>query len=164
MYSTLKQQLPQLGKEEVINRLRHNKSFAAKSFSTVLSESHKSSKEISQTLNKVTQKELPKLEKNLNILSSLITVAPLLGLLGTVLGLMDIFNVLSGGAISDPSILAKGIGQALITTVTGLSISIPFIFLHQFLSHKIELFIIDLEHTTNDILTLIPSYKEEIFS
>ena len=161
---TIKQQLPQLGKKETINRLRHNRSFAAKSFTAILSASNKSPKEISQTLTKVTQKELPVLEKNLNILSSIITVAPLLGLLGTVLGLMDIFNVLSGGIMSDPSILAKGIGEALITTVAGLSIAIPFIFLHQFLSHKIELFIIDLEHNTNEILMLVPSNKEGVLS
>ncbi len=98
-------------------------------------------------------KEIPKLEKNMTILSSLITISPILGLLGTILGLMQIFNVISGGPVlNNPSLLAAGIAQALITTVTGLTIAIPFIFFHQYLNQKIEEYIISTERSAYEIL------------
>ena len=88
-----------------------------------------------------------KLDQHLPLLSSIITVAPILGLLGTVLGLMDVFNVISGGGLGDATQLSSGIAEALITTVLGLSISIPFIFAYQLLNSQIEARLQSLELT-----------------
>ena len=82
--------------------------------------------------------ESPKYEKNLNVLSSIITVSPILGILGTVLGLMDVFNVISGGGLGNASQLSSGIAEALISTVLGLSITIPFIFAYHYLTHQVD--------------------------
>ena len=79
-----------------------------------------------------------KLDQHLPLLSSIITVAPILGLLGTVLGLMDVFNVISGGGLGDASMLSAGIAEALLTTVLGLIVAIPFIFAYQLLSSLID--------------------------
>ena len=93
----------------------------------------------------------------MNILSSIITVAPILGLLGTVLGLMDIFNVISGGSIGDAQALSSGIATALITTVTGLLIAVPLIFFNQFFNQKIEHFILDLERMSYEMIQFCQS-------
>jgi biopolymer transport protein ExbB len=91
------------------------------------------------------------------ILSSIITVAPILGLTGTVFGLMDIFNVISGGAIGDAQALSAGIATALITTVTGLLIALPFIFFYQFFQQKTEHYILELERICYDIISYCQS-------
>ena len=93
------------------------------------------------------------------ILSSIITAAPILGLTGTVLGLMDIFNVISGGAIGDTQALSSGIATALITTVSGLIIAIPFIFFYQYLSQKIEFYVIELERMSYEMLSFVVQMK-----
>ena len=95
------------------------------------------------------------MENNLHhqdLLSSIISAAPILGLTGTVIGLMDIFNVISGGAIGDAQALSSGIATALITTVTGLLIAVPLIFCYQFFNQKIEHFILDLERMSYEMI------------
>jgi biopolymer transport protein ExbB len=88
----------------------------------------------------------------MNLLATIVTAAPMLGLLGTILGLMDIFNVISGASIPDPALLSGGISQALITTVTGLLISIPLMFFSQWLRYRIDVFIIRLESLMHDTI------------
>jgi len=149
----VKQDLVRIGKQATLNRLRLERYLVTKLVATAIRLSGCSKEDIEIGVKDATAREFPTLEKGLNILSSIITVAPILGLLGTVLGLMDIFNVISGGGIGDASQLSGGIAEALITTVTGLSISIPFIFLNQYLSHKNDVFLLDLEFLMSDILT-----------
>lgn len=100
----------------------------------------------------VVDQNLDKLNQNVTTLASIIHIAPILGLLGTMFGLIDLFNVISGGNIGNAEALSAGIAEALITTVTGLSIAIPFIFINQFLRHKINQFIKQSEKHANEIL------------
>jgi biopolymer transport protein ExbB len=69
----------------------------------------------------------------------------MLGLLGTVMGLIQIFNVLAGGGIGNPMALSGGIAEALITTISGLAIAVPTMFFHHFSHQKAERIITDLE-------------------
>ncbi len=96
--------------------------------------------------------QIPKLEFMMPILSSIITAAPILGLTGTVLGLMDIFNVISGGSIGDSQALSAGIAKALVTTVMGLIITLPFVFFYQYFSQKIEHSLLELERISYEII------------
>ena len=68
----------------------------------------------------------------------IITTAPVLGLLGTVLGLMDVFSVIAVEGTGQAELLSAGISKALVTTVTGLSLAIPLMFIHQFIEDKID--------------------------
>ena len=70
----------------------------------------------------------------------------------------ELSDVISGGNLGDPTMLSAGIAQALITTVTGLAIAIPFIFLYQYLSHRIEMFILSTEKVVNEILNFCKSH------
>jgi len=95
-----------------------------------------------------------KLDYQLPLLSSIITVAPILGLLGTVLGLMDVFNVISGGGLGDATQLSAGIAEALITTVLGLMISIPFIFAYQWLNSCTDTCLDEMEASLQQVSVL----------
>ncbi|MEK9657173.1 MAG: MotA/TolQ/ExbB proton channel family protein [bacterium] len=86
-----------------------------------------------------------KLERHMPILSSLITITPILGLMGTVLGLMHIFQVISGGGIGNTEALSLGIAEALITTVAGLAIAVPLIVMNHYLQHRIEALALQIE-------------------
>lgn len=79
-------------------------------------------------------RELPKLESGLNIVKVLAAVAPLMGLLGTVIGMIVTFQAITLFGTGDPKLMAGGISQALVTTVLGLIAAIPLLLLHAFAS------------------------------
>ncbi len=79
-------------------------------------------------------KEVPKLESGLNLVKVLAATAPLLGLLGTVIGMINTFQAITLFGTGDPQIMAGGISEALVTTVLGLIAAIPLLLLHAFAS------------------------------
>ena len=79
-------------------------------------------------------KEVPKLEGGLNLIKVLAAVAPLLGLLGTVIGMINTFQAITLFGTGDPQLMADGISQALVTTVLGLVAAIPLLLIHAFAS------------------------------
>jgi biopolymer transport protein ExbB len=81
-------------------------------------------------------KETPSLEKRLAIIKILAGIAPLLGLLGTVTGMIATFQSITLFGAGDPKLMAGGISQALITTVLGLTAAIPLILLHSVVASK----------------------------
>ena len=80
--------------------------------------------------------EVPKLDKHLDTLAVLAAAAPLLGLLGTVTGMIRMFEAITKYGTGDPKLLAGGISEALITTEVGLSIAIPLLLIHNFLRNR----------------------------
>jgi biopolymer transport protein ExbB len=83
--------------------------------------------------------EIPRLERCHSLVKLLAAVAPLLGLLGTVTGMIETFQSITLLGTSDPKLMAGGISQALITTVMGLCVAIPLLFCHSFISNKSRL-------------------------
>lgn len=101
-------------------------------------------------------KQSPKLERFLPTLALLATIAPLLGLLGTVSGMIQTFEVLTEVGSGDPAMLAGGISVALLTTYFGLSLAIPIMFVHHLLKAKVEKILVDMEEKgTAFIITLL---------
>ena len=82
--------------------------------------------------------EVPKLEKGLSWISVFASTAPLLGLLGTVMGMIELFDVITMHGTSDPKLLAGGISIALVTTEAGLIVAIPLQLLHTFLVNRAD--------------------------
>lgn len=82
--------------------------------------------------------EQPRLERRMGLLAAMGSIAPLLGLLGTVTGIITLFTVITEVGTNDARVLAGGISEALVTTETGLVIAIPVMILHGLLSEKIE--------------------------
>ncbi len=79
-----------------------------------------------------------KMSQYMTVLDTMITVAPLLGIFGTVLGIISSFEMLGAGGIADPKLVTSGIAQALITTATGLGISIITVFPYNYFKSRIE--------------------------
>lgn len=100
---------------------------------------------------------IPNLEKMMPTLNILGVIAPLLGLLGTVTGMIATFDVITVHGSGNPGLLSKGISEALITTKLGLMVAIPIILLHSLLSSRIEKNINDLESVANLLVTPKPT-------
>ena len=95
------------------------------------------------------------LERNLTMLGTIATISPLLGLLGTVVGMITAFTGLTETAGANPDLLAAGISQALITTAFGLLIAVPGLVLHKYFEHKIKYLLINLQKEVSDFIDLI---------
>lgn len=106
----------------------------------VLFATEQSSAEDSATLELILDeaitREVPRLEKGLSMIKLFAAVAPLLGLLGTVTGMIATFQAISLFGTGDPKLMADGISQALVTTMLGLSVAIPLLFLHNLLASR----------------------------
>ena len=104
----------------------------------VLNKAKDSRENAERSLNEALLREQPKLERRMGLLAAMGTIAPLLGLLGTVTGIITLFTVITEVGTNDARVLAGGISEALITTEMGLVIAIPVMILHGLLSEKIE--------------------------
>ncbi|OTG57521.1 biopolymer transporter ExbB [Acinetobacter sp. ANC 4204] len=89
--------------------------------------------------------EIGYLEKNINFLGTLSAVAPLLGLLGTVLGIIESFLMIDIGNSSNPTLMIPGISKALITTAAGMFIAIPALFAYRYFQRLVQEYIAELE-------------------
>ncbi len=98
------------------------------------------------------------LEKNVDILSTIANLTPLLGLLGTVSGMIKTFNAISVQGIGNPAPLAGGIAEALITTATGLCIAIPTLVCYRFLKDKASALIFEMEENSIGLVELMDNY------
>lgn len=90
-------------------------------------------------------KELPRLERFLSVLKVLAAVAPLLGLLGTVSGMINTFHVITAHGTGDPRLMAGGISEALITTELGLAVAIPILIFSSLLGRRAQHVVTDME-------------------
>ena len=81
-------------------------------------------------------RETPKLERFQGLLKVIAGVAPLMGLLGTVVGMIKTFQTITLFGTGDPKLMADGISQALVTTVEGLVVAIPLVFLHSIIASR----------------------------
>jgi biopolymer transport protein ExbB len=85
------------------------------------------------------------LERYLNTLGTIAAVSPLLGLLGTVIGMVKVFAAITAHGIGDPTVLAGGISEALITTAAGLSVAIPSLIGYRYLRGKVDELVLQME-------------------
>ena len=98
------------------------------------------------------KKELSSLERGLTTLEVIASIAPLLGLLGTVLGMVDVFNVVAEVGVGQASALSSGIAKALITTIAGLSVAIPTLVFHSYFMKRTETLALQLEEYSQNFL------------
>ncbi|OGC03630.1 hypothetical protein A2V82_08105 [candidate division KSB1 bacterium RBG_16_48_16] len=101
------------------------------------------------------RQEVRTLERGLAVLETIAGIAPLLGLLGTVLGMIKVFTVITTQGTGQASLLAGGISEALITTVSGLVIGIPVLVAYNYFTNRAENFILDIEKYSTHLLQKI---------
>jgi len=123
--------------EEAKTLCKNQKTSLGKILSTIV-ENASSKSEAQKSLQRTILTEQAKLEKRMGFLAALGTVAPLLGLLGTVTGMILLFQVITQVGTNDARILAGGISEALITTESGLIIAIPIMLFHGKLSETLD--------------------------
>jgi biopolymer transport protein ExbB len=104
------------------------------------------------------RKEAAYLDKHLEILGTIANITPLLGLLGTVSGMMKAFNVISAQGVGDPALLAGGISEALITTAAGLTVAIPTFVGYKYLTGTADTYVMEMEEHS---IYLVELLKEE---
>lgn len=106
---------------------------------------HLSREDMENVLQEAILREIPALERFLSTLGMLVAIAPLLGLLGTVTGMINVFHVITLSGAGDPRLMSGGISEALVTTMLGLGVAIPLMFLHNILSRTVEKIIGEME-------------------
>jgi len=127
----------------------------ARIFVAALRSSGRQREQIKTIVEEVGAREMAPLERYLGLLGTIATLSPLLGLLGTVLGMIQAFNVIAAQGVGTPATLGGGISQALITTAAGLSVAIPVILLHKYLSSKADRLILEMEEYSLHIVDLL---------
>ncbi|MBC7189106.1 MotA/TolQ/ExbB proton channel family protein [Candidatus Aerophobetes bacterium] len=111
--------------------------------------------EIKEALEDAGSLEIPFLEKHLKILGTIVTVAPLIGLLGTVMGMIRAFNVIALQGVGEPGALAGGIAEALITTAVGLTIAIPSLVFYNYFLHRTDKIVREFEKISSEFIDFL---------
>lgn len=108
--------------------------------------------EVEKTIENAALYEMGRLERGLVVLATVANVAPLLGFLGTVTGMIKSFDALQEAGLSDPGLVAGGISEALITTASGLAVAIPVQIAYNYFMSRINRFVRDIETAANMLL------------
>ncbi len=111
--------------------------------------------EVKEVIEEAGRKEAAYLDKHLEILGTMANVTPLLGLLGTVSGMIKAFNVISAQGVGDPGLLAGGISEALITTAAGLTVAIPTFVGYKYLIGTTDSYIMEMEEHSIHLVELL---------
>ncbi len=106
------------------------------------------------------RQEMGALQKGLVVLETVASVSPLLGLLGTVLGMIKVFEEISEVGVGQGSLLAGGIAEAILTTAAGLFIAIPALVFYNYFSSKAESLILEIEKYSNALLKKLRGFQD----
>jgi biopolymer transport protein ExbB len=124
----------------------------------------RSKHEIKEAIDEAAQLEVPRLEKHLPVLATIAHIAPLLGLLGTVTGMIKAFQVIQQKASAmvpvNPGDLAGGIWEALLATLAGLSVAIPTYVAYNYLVSQVDSLVYDMERSATDLTNLLSSRRD----
>ncbi|RLA31028.1 MAG: MotA/TolQ/ExbB proton channel family protein [Gammaproteobacteria bacterium] len=101
------------------------------------------------------------LERYLNTLGTIASITPLLGLLGTVIGMIKVFSAIMSYGVGDPGVLAGGISEALITTAAGLSVAIPSLMFHRYFTGRVDELVITMEEEALKVVEVMHGRREQ---
>jgi len=135
--------------DQVIVQLQQNQAFQTSPLGRILKagiENQSMGEQFAKAQMEVTaSQEIGYLERNINFLGTMSAVAPLLGLLGTVVGIIESFLVIDIGSSSSPTLMIPGISKALITTAVGMLIAIPALMAYRYFQRLVHEYIAELE-------------------
>lgn len=100
------------------------------------------------------------LEKYLTTLGTIAQITPLLGLLGTVIGMIKVFSAITTQGVGNPGVLAGGISEALITTATGLCIAIPSLYFYRHFRAQVNILVLKMEEESLKIIDVMHGDRE----
>jgi biopolymer transport protein ExbB len=161
--------------DEIINFLKHNKIIEsiemcnstpgpiAHIIKAGVLKHDRSRPEIKEAIDEAAQLEVPRMEKHLPILATIAHIAPLLGLLGTVSGMIKAFQVIQNKAATmtpvNPGDLAAGIWESLLATLAGLLVAIPTYVAYNYLVNQVDSLAYDMERSATDLVNLLSSRR-----
>jgi len=114
-----------------------------------------------QSIEDVGRQAAHDLERFLNTLGTIASIAPLLGLLGTVVGMIKVFAAIMTHGVGDPGILAGGISEALITTAAGLTVAIPSLMFHRYFEGLVDEYVLNMEEEALKLIDVMHGDREE---
>ncbi|MCZ6731880.1 MAG: MotA/TolQ/ExbB proton channel family protein [Gammaproteobacteria bacterium] len=103
---------------------------------------------------------VPELDRYLSSLGTIASISPFLGLLGTVLGMIEMFAGISTHGVGDPAIVAGGIAQALITTAAGLGVAIPTVMFYRYFRVRVNELLLDMEQQAIRLIEILHGERE----
>ena len=140
--------------EDRLEELEHS-SYRGRMLVSGLCVSNQTPAEIRRSIEEAGRHVVHELEKYLNALGTIAAITPLLGLLGTVIGMIKVFAAITAVGVGNPQILAGGISEALITTAAGLFVGIPSLMFHRYFKGKINELTVDMEQHALRLLNLM---------
>mgnify|MGYP003393834275 FL=1 len=162
--------------DDIINSLKHNKVIEsiemcnktpgpiAHIIKAGILKHDRSKPEIKEAIDEAAQLEIPRMEKHLPILATIAHIAPLLGLLGTVSGMIKAFQVIQNKAATmtpvNPGDLAGGIWESLLATLAGLLVAIPTYVAYNYLVNQVDSLAYDMERSATDLVNLLSSRRD----
>jgi biopolymer transport protein ExbB len=126
-----------------------------------LANSHHGREVMKQCIEETGRKVVHDLERFLNTLGTIALVTPLLGLLGTVFGMIQVFSALMQHGAGDPGVLAGGISVALITTAAGLTVAIPSLIFHRYFERLVDEYVVNMEEEALRLVDILHGDREE---
>lgn len=142
--------------EEALQRCEEDGSAVAQVFAGAVRKWGRSAVEVEQALIDAGERVTNNLRRHLRVINGVATISPLLGLLGTVVGMIQAFNVIAyDGAMGRAELLAGGIGQALLTTAAGLMVAIPALILYLFFAGCVDRRIIEIDALGQEVVQLV---------
>ena len=114
-----------------------------------------------ESIEEVGRQVVLNLERYLNTLGTIASITPLLGLLGTVIGMIKVFTAIMTAGVGDPAVLAGGISEALITTATGLSVAIPSLMAHRYFIGVVENLVVGMEEQALKMVEVVQGRREK---
>ena len=119
---------------------------------TGISNHHRGREQMKQSIEETAGQVVHELERYLSTLGTVAAVSPLIGLLGTVIGMIKVFSAIQLEGVGNAAVLAGGISEALITTAAGLTVAIPSLFFYRFFQRRVDELVMDMEQ---DALKLV---------
>lgn len=141
--------------DEAITACHQSDSPLAQVFLSALRVAGRSRDQIKAVVEETGRREFAPLQRFLGLLGTIATISPLLGLLGTVLGMIRAFNVIAAQGMGTPATLGAGISEALITTAAGMTVAIPVILAHRYLSSRLDQLSIEMEEYSLRLVDLL---------
>jgi len=126
-----------------------------------LSNMHASRDVMKESIEEIGRHEVHEMERYLNSLGTVAAITPLLGLLGTVIGMIQVFSVITTEGVGNPTVLSGGISQALITTAAGLSVAIPSLMFYRYLRGRVEELVVFMEQEAIKLVEVIHGERKQ---
>ena len=119
----------------------------------------RSREEIREAMENAARTEIARLERRLVVLATIAQITPLLGFLGTVMGMIQMFKVIQEAQLPSPGQLAGGVWEALLTTAAGLVVAVPAYVAYNYLVSRVQNLVLDMEKAANEFLTFLSRHE-----